>query len=55
MNKLLALAGIVAMLAACAAPPRAAVATAEQPDDGEVIAASLGFHGPAVRAAKNSD
>jgi hypothetical protein len=50
MGKLLALAGILALLGACAHPTQSA-ATAEQVDEGTEIAASLGYHVPATRAA----
>jgi hypothetical protein len=50
MGKLLALAGIAALLAACAHEPQTA-ASAEQVDEATLIAASLGYHVPATRAA----
>ena len=53
MSKLLALACVSALLAACAnAPPP--VSKVEQIDEGALIAASLGYHVPATRAAAKS-
>ena len=50
MRKLLALACVTALLAACAQAPQT-TAKVEQIDEGAMIAASLGYHIPATRAA----
>ncbi|MBG9387787.1 hypothetical protein [Caenimonas aquaedulcis] len=48
MKTWLAIAAISAMLAACAQQP-VAVAVEQPADEGTVIAASLGYHGPVAR------
>jgi len=53
MTKLLALAGIAAMLAACVNLDGLAMDEQAQ-EDGATVAASLGYHGPAQRTAAKS-
>jgi hypothetical protein len=60
MIKMLAMAGLAALVTACAAPPAGTTAASKQPKQpergstarGEATAADMGFHGPVYRGNK---
>lgn len=56
MTRLLVLAGIASLLAACAIPGGKSAAKVEQPTvEAAMVAAALGYHGPVDRVQRRRD